>query len=306
MGLVLFVNTTEEVCGVHQYGRALYSLLKGKGKHRFEYVVPNNREHLDLIVWGHTPDAIIYNWHPLIGGFLSGGCPDIPGVKQVIVYHDDWGLEEQFDAILFSDPTQMNRGKWHFIGRPIPKWKIVEKKPSSPITIGLHGFNGGWSVYMVHQICKQFKEARIRLHLPASPFVDPEGIHAKLMACECQQEIRDHKGITMEIQHTFLRDMEHLLAWLSQNDMNVYIRDVRHWTGVSSATDAALAVGRPIAINACNAFRHLFKAVPSIRIEERSLKEIYESGTEPLQPFLRQWTPEVIRHQVENMIDAVL
>lgn len=305
MGLVLFVNTVQEMCGVHQYGRALYNCLKGDGNHEFQYVTPCDREMLDLIVWGHTPDAIIYNWHPLIGGFLDAGKPNIP-CKQVIIYHDHWAKANEFDAVILSDPTQGNLGKWYYIGRPIPKWQVVERKYEFPITLGLHGFNGGWSIYTVKKICEEFEHARIRLHLPASPFVDPEGIHAKLIAAECQNEIKGHPGITVEIHHTFLRDMNQLLAWLSQNDMNVYIRDKVPWVGVSSALDAALAVGRPIAINACQAFRHLFCAKPSIMVEDRSLVDIFNSGTEPLKPFLEEWSATEIRHEVESVIDAIL
>jgi hypothetical protein len=113
-------------------------------------------------------------------------------------------------------------------------------------------------------------------------------------------------GFTHEINHEFM-EWDDLVRWLSQNDVNCYMRDVAmNWRGVSSACDAAMCARRPIAINACNAFRHLQDCSPSIQVENRTLKEIIESGLSPLVKKYQDYSPEAVGGQVMKVLESLV
>lgn len=226
--------------------------------------------------------------------------------KQVLFYHD-LGINEKFwDAILFADPTMKPHGKWHPIGRPIPEFKPEkahyhhDHSNDGPV-IGCHGFLGAWADNVVSIVMKEFEYATVRLHLPFSPFCDPAGAMALETARHCRQMI-DPARIHLDITHDFMTQPQ-LLEWLSQNDLNAYLRPVgMNWNGVSSACDCALAVRKPIAINRSNAFRHLHGTNPSICVEDCTLSDIISNGLDPLIPAYQAWSPENIRRQVEEVL----
>jgi hypothetical protein len=98
-----------------------------------------------------------------------------------------------------------------------------------------------------------------------------------------------------------------LLEWLRENDLNCYLRDPAwNWRGVASAPDCALAVRRPLAVNKCNAFRHLHGLTPSICVEDQSLSQIIGNGLSPLVPLYKQFAPEIVQRQVEDVLASVV
>ena len=113
------------------------------------------------------------------------------------------------------------------------------------------------------------------------------------------------KGFSWEVSHEFM-EWDDLVGWLAKNDVNCYFRDVgMHWRGVSSACDAAMCARRPIAVNACNAFRHLHDCSPSIQIEHRTLKEIVETGLSPLAKKYQDYAPDVVGCQVMKVLESL-
>lgn len=292
----LFVNYPEPACGVHQFGVNLAAILKGSNRIDWYYAQPQTREEL------HTEgyDVVVYNWIDGQGGFLcTAPFPDVK-CKQMLVYHDGI-VSGAFDAALFSDPTMPPRDRWHSMGRPLPQWTPQPAKQRDEPVIGVHGFRGAQADRVVAQVLKDFKSAHIRLLLPFSHYCDPHGIEALSMAEKCRMAA-SWTNVTLDISHQFL-GQDQMLQWLSDNDLNCYIRDpATHWRGVSSAPDAALAVRRPIAVNLCNAFRHLHFTEPSICVEHSSLSHILAMGTKPLEPLYEQWSAENVCKQVDDAI----
>lgn len=298
---MLFVNPTDHRCGVHAYGRNLFQNLEGSSRVRWTYCEPESTGALRAFCSMPTPKAVVYNYSSLIGSFLSEAPFPWLDCPQAFVFHDA-EVNERFDAIFFSDPTFTPHGKWHVIGRPLPRYEPKPFKYGNGVTFGCHGFLGAWADQVVYRVMKEFEHATIRLNLPYARYGDANGDSARSAADRCRDMVQS-TGINLEISHEFLL-IDKLLDWLASNDMNVYIRPPEHhWRGVSSATDSALAVNRPIAINKSDAFRHLHNLSPSICVEDSSLTEIFANGLSPLVAFKAKWCdPETIQRQVEDVL----
>lgn len=300
----LFVNgSSEEACGVNQLGKNLYAILKDSKNIQWEYCAPDNIGQLRAAAILPKPDAVLYNYQQGQNTFLNDSPFPWLG-KQYCCYHDLSINEDRFDGILFSDPTMTPQGKWHVIGRPLPRYhRRPNTASSSPIpVIGSHGFLGAWSDQLVHKVTQEFEHAIIRLNLPFAKYGDANGSQATAMAERCRNMLVNKPGISLQISHDFL-PMDRLLDWLRENDINCYLRPPAPWRGVSSAPDAAISVGKPVCVNKCQAFRHLHNLTPSICIEDRSLTDIMLDGLSPLVPFVAKWCDEdVIREQVERVL----
>ena len=297
----LFINTNEPACGVHAYGLNLYSVLEPSNSIDWFYCEPLSEPELRMAVEIMEPDCCVVNYQALIGGFLAGA--PFPYMKRsFLVYHDCDIDESRWNGIFFSDPTMQPKTKWCPIGRPIPEFKVImQPLGKDGVVIGVHGFLGAWSDQVVKRVINEFEYATIRLQLPYSKFCDPNGDAARGMADCCRQMVYG-TGVNLEISHEFLPQPQ-LLQWLAQNDLNCYIRPVEmNWRGVSSAPDCALAVRKPIAVNSCNAFRHLHRLSPSICVEDNPLEDIIRNGLSPLVPLYSAWAPEVVRQQVEAVL----
>lgn len=295
----LFVNSAEPRCGVHQYGENLFRCIKLHSGLEWSSVKSGNYEALATAAGICKPDVIVYNWQSGIGGYMAGAPFEGLG-RQVLVYHDNDVDYSRWDAFLFSDPTMASNGKWHSIGRPLP----VSPPPqplSKVITIGVNGFIGAWADRVVEQALKEFEYAEVRIRLPLAVYGDDHGNLAGAMAAKCAEMVKG-TGIHVNISHDFLEPDE-LLKWLAGNTINCYFRDPSwRWRGVSSSLDSALAARRPIAVNRCNAFRHVHCASPSICIEDSSLTEIIAHGVSPLVPFYQKWTAESVAKQVDDVL----
>jgi len=295
---VLFINPEKQRCGVHQYGKRLYSILAESKKMEMINCAMNESPPVDVV---------IYNWHPIIDpgmsaiGFLPPGCEK---VKRVIVYHDGEINDSLVDAVLFSDPSSpSNRNKWHHIGRPLPDFlPRPHSKIGDQIIIGIHGFCGAWATRVVEKVSAEYERATVRMLLPPSDHCDPSAATARAVFDQCSAIRGD--GITLEVTHDFLTELG-LLEWLSHNDVNCFIRDPAPSSGISSALDAALAVRRPIAINRHPMFRHMTNLEPSICVDDLSIGQIIRNGLTPLVPVYERNRREMVRDEIELIIDCL-
>ena len=140
------------------------------------------------------------------------------------------------------------------------------------------------------------------------PFNDVVDISGRTFALETAARCRRavHKqGIRLEISHDFVSKTE-LLDFLAGNTLNAFFYDTHKHRGISSTIEHALAVQRPLAITKCGMFRHVSSTVPSICIEDTSLRQIIKNGTAPLEPFYRAWTPQDFVTALEGIFDQVL
>lgn len=300
---ILFVNSHELRCGVHQYGKNLYYVLSHAKKHEITYATFQCYEGFDAFCRDKNYDWVIYNWQAGIGGWM--GYAPFSGLKrQALAYHDLEAKFPEFDAVLFSDPTMKQHDNWYPIGRPIRGASYFAPIDSEVPIIGVNGFIGAWAHKVVAQAVQEYEKCHIRMHLPHATYGDQGGLLAASARNKCLAMIRP--GVTIEITHDFL-EWEDLIRWLANNTINCYFRDeTTHWRGVSSSLDAALCAGRPIAINRCNAFRHFFDCSPSILINDRSLRDIIATGLAPLVKKHEEYSVERVSQQVFSVLESLL
>jgi len=303
---ILFINTTEPRCGVHQYGVNLASVLQTDQQLEVLYRTPSS---LDEFLWMASeikPDVVLYNWQAGVGGWMVNVPLPRMTFKQVLVYHDLDARFDDFDAVLFSDPTMKQTGNWHPIGRPLnlPHNLLLPEPDDSILTFGVNGFIGAWANIAFEEIARHYEHFRIRLHLPYAVYGDAAGNMANAAENACRAMMGPN--MSLEVSHEFM-EWPKLLAWLSRNHINCYMRyPGMHWRGVSSAPDAALCCNRPIAVNSCNAFRHLHDCDPSILVEHRPLTAILQSGLSPLVKKRQQWHPETVSCEVRLVLESIV
>jgi hypothetical protein len=318
MNTVLFVNHSQENCGVHSYGKRVAQIFKGSRKWNVVYAEPGSPSVLAMLVMALKPAFVIYNYlaqtmawldHPTIRLLRN------EGVKQGLIVHNI-GQAEIFDFYLHQNPGHPQDATNFPLFRPLfdykKKWgspdtpdayKVPEKQP--PLCIGTFGFALPEKNYP--EICRlvndQFDEAEIRMHLTAAHFRPDQGWLEQIKA-DCDKAITK-PGMRLYITTDF-RDDEAILDFLDGNDLNVFLyQHFPHYNGISSVIDYALSVRQPIAVCKSGLFSHINNAVPSICVEDRPLPEIMQGGFEPVRKFAKEWSnPNFVSH-LEGILDSI-
>lgn len=308
MAKVVFVNPDRIECGVFQLGVVLHGILQESLGSRYFLMPMADKDAIQNLVHEMGCDVVIWNWHPTIDSYLSDGPPKDWPCKHILLKHEPTPHEDLYDRVIFSDPTAEDYDNVRHIGRPLPLWHTNGDQclGDGIINVGLHGFVGAQAITMMETLrfTHDLSKMNFRLHLPHSPYVDPEGILALKEADSVRDTVREYGG-TVEARHDFM-PMDELIDWLSRNDVNCYVRQKISSVGVSSALDAALVCGKPIAINKCEAFRHFWGCEPSICLEDRSLHDIIGAGDYPVKPLRAKWSRESVLRQVEEIISEVV
>lgn len=312
MRCVLYVNSKEPNCGVYQFGRAISGALSKSAKFQFACAEVDSLDGLAKAVDASRPEAIIYNYHPATTAWLKKrptirfNGPSIGTIHEITQTVADSATDELFDFHVAPDPTLLLKNPIVFkTGRLLPSYRNGFPKPERPV-VGTWGFGyaGKGFEHVVRAVQQEFDEATIRLHVPISPFMDPQGSLAKEIADRCQALVAK-SGVKLIVSHDFL-SQQAMLDFLAQNSLNAFFYAENKGRGLSSVLDMALAVGRPIALTKSFMFRHVFDARPSIFVEDRNLRDILKSDTEPLQRYQREWTAENLVWDYERIVSNAL
>ncbi len=335
---ILFVTHTKKQCGVYQFGKDIFEAISESSKYNFIKVECESLKELEDAISKNNPEGIIYNYHPSVMPWLcikhTKGryknniakiqCLQIGIIHEItqevadnatayrneIVYGDSKKmLNSLFDFYIAADPTLLLKNPYVYkTGRLIPSYTNPNVTSGSKIpVIGSFGFgtpNKGFEE-LVTKVQNEFDEAHIKINIPFAEFGDKDGSNAKKIALNCKGLIKNEK-IKLEITHDFLQENE-LFNFLASNDLNVFLYQDKSGTGrgISSATDNALAVQRPIAISNCPLFRHLLHITPSICVENSSLKQILANGFAPLQETVAGWDDKNMLWEYERILDSV-
>lgn len=312
MTKVLFVNHKKSQCGVYEFGRNIGDALKASAMD-FVYRECGSANEFARVAKQESADAIIYNYHPATMRWLNIGvtkrikCPQFGVIHEVTQAVADRADNSLFNFHIAHDPTLLLKNPIVFkTGRLIPPYERYADAPTVT-TIGSFGFgtDGKGFEKIVALVEQEFGEAAIRFNIPFSTFCDADGANAHRIADECRRLVT-RPGIRLEITHDYL-DQAALLDFLASNTINVFLYEDRGIPrGLSSATDVALAAGRPIAVSPNAMFRHLLDAVPSVSVADRSLKEIIERGVAPLEKLYREWSEEMLCWEYERICNTVL
>jgi hypothetical protein len=280
-------------------------------KYLFRYVECSNQRELSNYILQAQPHAILYNYYPATMPWLDYKILSKILVPQLAIMHEvtqqevDTANDNIFDYWLYPDPTVINTNPITFkIPRIVPDYANVKATTAIP-TIGCFGFgfpDKGFEK-VVSVVTNEFDHAKINFNIP-NALVDKYGILKKKTINSCNNMI-GNSNIELNITHNFF-DKKGILDFLAGNTLNAFFYDVDKYKGISSALDYALAVQRPVAINKCGMFRHIYNAEPSICIEDTTMKRIIENGIAPLHQFSSEWTPANFTLKIEKILSEVI
>lgn len=244
--MILFINTKDTHCGVADYGRRVYNILR-KGGMEIEL------SEVDKVFYPENVppiyDTFLYNFHYATMPWLTDEfLRPFRHIKQACIFHEahlDWTP----DVILTTDIRPLFEG---FVGQPSPQY--YEAIP----VIGSFGFGFPDKNFkrIAEEVAAQYDRAILRLNIPFAKYGDADGYHAKQRAEEVSKFLVDYPGIEVKITHDYL-DHAGLLNFLSGNDLNLFLYQPSRNRGLASATDYALSVRRPIGVSNSEMFRHL-------------------------------------------------
>jgi len=313
---VMYVNHKAQQCGVYEFGKEIGSLLTTSKRFEVAYVECDSFIELKKHYGTIKPNIILYNYHPTTMGWILPSNKYSPNKTSYLdavhigtiheVYQElaDSVTNDVFDFHVAPDPTLLLKNSLVYkTGRLLPA-EIKENEVSSKIPIiGSFGFatpNKGFES-IIKLVQNEFDEAVINLNIPFAKFGDVNGENAKRIAQNCRALI-NKQGIILNIDHNYLEKNE-LLEFLAKNTINVFLYDEGKNRGISSATDWALASGRPLAISKSSLFRHLLNCKPSICIADNSLKTITDNGIAPIRKFYSEYSKEVVLWDYERILD---
>ena len=306
-------------CGVQQYGRGLFRMLRRAERRPdppfvWRYLECSNLDTLLVEAGRLRPAATLFNHHPATLGWASaGGWGDALGTTFAIfheIYQEvaDTAVAAPMDYFLGPDPTLLARNAAVL---PVPRFTAPRRRstvaPPEVFTIGSFGFAtpGKGFERLCRLVNEQFETARVRINIPAH---DHRGISSEsdiLHVVErCLAEVT-RPGIELEFTHSFLTPPQ-IVDFLKENTLNAFLYEIPEARGLSSCIDFALASGRPVAVSRSSMFRHLHDANPSVCVEDRTLRAIAESGPAPLQRHRRDWAPARAEPQwTSTLLEAI-
>lgn len=335
MKKILFVIHSAQQCGVYQFGNEVFDAIAGSSKYQFIKTPCDSLEELKKQVALHDPAAVIYNFHPSVMPWVFSKTAkglyhnNIAGIKclQIGIIHEITQevadratsyrnsvvtgtskdmLNSLFDFYISADPTLLLKNPFVFkTGRLIPVYSGSSHEKDNIPVIGSFGFgtpNKGFED-IVTKVQQEFDEAIIRFNIPFAEFGDKDGTHAKQIADHCRSLIKK-PGIRLEVSHDFL-PKEDVLKFLAGNDLNVFLYKDKGGRGLSSATDLAMAVKKPVAVSECPMFRHILSVKPTVSAEKLSLKEIMNNGFASLEKLAGRWDSKNLLWDYERILDTV-
>jgi hypothetical protein len=293
---VMMVSRYANSCGIAQYGIRVANILsKEFNVFHLRTNQPEQFSHMHRM-W--KPDVILYNYYaPILPWITDEFLADKRRyTKHILLHHELW---RNFSPNLIVDINSSGESKPEegYYCSPRPLFEDFEFEPAIPNTIptiGTFGFGFGDKNFegLTEIVCRQFKSAKIRMHIGYAEFGDSEGQQAAERIRNCKEIIRNiNPGIILENTHHFMEDSE-LLNWLHQNDLNFFYYPPNEDRGLSSVIDYALSARKPLAISSSNQFKHILKDAPSIIVPDNDLPGIIARGIEPLKPLYEKFSNE--------------
>lgn len=308
---LLFINHSEEKCGVYQHGKRLAEIFSKDPRYTLVYREIDSSEQLINLCRSESPEFIFYNWNLYTITWLT---PEIVSTiksefqsKQMLFQHEG-GNPRSFpvDAIVMADMSEDENSKIFSLPRAL--FEVEFKKPlkNDKITIGSFGF--GFDHKGFDRVClkvqREFEEAVINLHLTAAFYGDGSGAIRDSMIAKCNQMIYSPK-VELNITTNFISD-EELLNFLHGNDINLFMYDAMPGrTGISSVIDYAISAEKPFGVTHSSMFRHVLAERPSINVEDNSISSIIDGGNEPSLHFKNIWSNQVLRDKLYYIMEKI-
>lgn len=311
--VVLFLNHKKQECGVYQYGKRVYDILKKCKQISYEYrEIDIEKEYRDLtqtILY----KAIIYNFHTSTMHWLNANSID--HVQQNI------GILHECDPLFFEkkivvDPNTPETYPYFTIPRPLimdvpTNYQSVSTKmletfisfngdDETPI-FGSFGFgfiNKGF-VNIVKMINEQYEKAIIKFIIPCAHF-GGDLTTINNICKECYQH-NTNPNIVLMIHTDFVSEHD-LLVFLQSNTMNIFLYDNLHGRGISSTIDYALSVRKPLGISDSFMFRHIYS--DDICLYKHSIQTCMENSLAYCEKFLSLYSHQNMINKFHHIIHS--
>jgi hypothetical protein len=292
----LFINTSQQSCGVYQYGLRLFNILnKDNG---YDYIECSTLEKF-LDIEFNKYIVCIYNYHPGISGSWLDYTYFTKIPNLIYIYHDIPIDNVSISKMLDTTPAN-DRG----VPRPLYTDNAISRiqhtEHNKPV-IGSFGYashrkNFDKIISLVHRDFPDGAHVRIQTTKAYYDYHQPNDIYTR-----CMSEMKN-ANISLEfITDTYSE--EQIFNFLCSNDLNVFLYDEAPGAGCASVLDFAISSNRPIAISDSNMFRHVYS--DSICAYKRSLKDIMNDGTEYISQFQDKWSHDNLRNRVDQLINTV-
>lgn len=304
-------------CGIGLRGKLTSDILKLSTQYNFVPCFIDNIETLNIHIKRFFPKIIIYNYHSITTPWLNIDLQTIfPDIIHIFIHYDltqklvdHTQSNKTFHYLITDDDTLIGNNYVFVVTRSLPFYNNKHDDNKNGSTVPKIGFQGfGFPHKGIHriaeQVCKEFDDAIIRLHIPFSLYVDPDGTQATERVNEVKRIITG-TNIQLEVSHEFKNDHD-IIGWLKENDVNCYFYDYLDGAGIASSPDYAIAARTPIAITRSHQFRHMWNLSPSICIENNTLRNIISNGIEPLKPLYERYTQENVIRDYDNICDTII
>lgn len=307
--VVLLCNHREKSCGVHQFGKRLFSPLMSSQKYNVFYIDIENGGEFDHWAGRLNPEIVVYNY------YNSATMPWLTPskiannrrrFKQLSIFHevDIWYMG--FDGLLHQDPSNKDNRFLANLSRPIPGYRPrpLYGDPKIP-TFGSFGFGLGGKGFtrIIDVIKEEYEQAIIRINIPAAAFGDALGVGARSWADSCRAKA-EGTGIDVQVTHELL-DEPKLIEFLAENTANCFFYDENYGRGISGTLDYALAAERPIAITRSHQFKHFWGVDERCLIENGGLRQVLAEGTDYLRVFHQLWGDSAVLRDFEAIFDKL-
>jgi len=312
---VLFFNHTKQQCGVYQYGKRLYDIIKKTDGINYIYIELDNINDYIQSILNNAPDihCIIYNYHSSTMSWLNESTIQRK-VKNIGIPHES--PEHLFDIICNIDPTIQETNNKFSIPRPIyenidemlenytpsiPSIKeFIEYSEKDVPIFGSFGFgflNKGFDK-IVKIINEQFDAAIIKFVIPGAYF-DPNSENTPYIMKKLCEQIARKPNIKLIITHEFF-STEDILLFLKSNTMNIFLYDNMYGRGNSSTIDYALSVKKPIGISDSYMFRNIYS--DEICLYKNSIDVCMKNSIKYSEKFLDEYSHNNLIYKFKNFL----
>lgn len=288
----IFYNSQKAMCSIYSSGLMCYNVLKNSTKYQLDYT----EEH----VIKHNYDFMVMNFHHnvctwvrnlSIGSFIGKKFCIVTEVNLVDENDIAPYTDKIFDHYIILDPTIKETSTIHAFPRPLLECKIPKYNPNSIPIIGSFGLptDGKQWDKIFELVANEFDEAVIRINIP-----DPAHIHQQVKNIvkgeieKGKKFIQNKKGIKYEITEIYFETQEKVIAWCSQNTINVFLYDRHHTCGLAAVTDQAIIAERPLLVSSHKTFRHIHSYMK--HYPEISIKEAIETTLDGVLQIKNDWS----------------
>lgn len=291
---VLFLNSVNKICGVYQYGKRVYDIIRLDSVITYVYhEISNHHDYVKVLKMHPECATIIYNYHSVTMHWLN---PDTisKNHKNIGIVHES--SKEAFDIVYDIDPE----GKTYPLPRPlfenieeiVKSYAVSEEfkkfldihDEDTPI-FGSFGFGFDFKGYpkMAKLINDQYEKAIIKIVMPKYH----NNLHKENLIMDACKANITKPGIQIYFYREFATD-EEILIFLHDNTANAFLFDRLEGRGNSSSLDFALSAKKPIILTNSSMFRHVY--TDKIDVDLHPINECIENSKEHIVQYLQKYS----------------